>query len=110
MIFILCIDSKCQTNQNIRLKGEESIIKKTKSEVIELLEERPCLWDIFHVEYAKRDKREVAYTEIAELLNFSLNIIFEKCEGGQTKATKSHVACDFVACYVRLCSLRLTGP
>ena len=32
--------------------------------LIELLEERPCLWDVFCKEYHVREKRERAYEEI----------------------------------------------
>ena len=58
----------------IRKKGENAKrnTKKWKEEnvinLIELLEERSCLWDIYDKEYTKRDKREVAYKEIAENL------------------------------------------
>ena len=35
---------------------------------IRLLEERPCLWNIFDSQYTKREKRDSAYKEIAETL------------------------------------------
>ena len=32
---------------------------------IDMLEENPCLWDIFHKDYSKRDVKEIAYTIMA---------------------------------------------
>ena len=36
--------------------------------LIDLLEERPCLWNIFDSQYMKREKHDSAYKEIAETL------------------------------------------
>ena len=33
--------------------------------LIDMSEENACLWDVFNKEYAKRDVKEIAYTEIA---------------------------------------------
>ena len=55
-------DKKCEK------KYEKNGKKKTSKNLIELLEERSCLWHIYDKEYTKRDKREVAYKEIAENL------------------------------------------
>ena len=48
--------------------------------LIDLLEERPSLWDMFDSEYTKREVREVAYKEIAEKLgeNWTLSEIKSK--------------------------------
>ena len=43
--------------------------------LIELLEERPCLWDVFCKEYHVREKRERAYEEIENELEIDLNDI-----------------------------------
>ena len=34
--------------------------------MIELLEERTCLWDIYSNDYTKREQKEKAYMELAE--------------------------------------------
>ena len=36
--------------------------------LIELLEERTCLWDIYSNDYTKRDHEEKAYMELAEYI------------------------------------------
>ena len=40
-----------------------------------MLEEKPCLWDVFDKEYTKRDVKEIAYTEIASSLDTSIESI-----------------------------------
>ena len=40
--------------------------------LIDLLESNPCLWDIHHKDYSKRDLKEIAYSDIAE--SFDINI------------------------------------
>ena len=40
--------------------------------LIEILEERVCLWDVSCKAYHMRDKREKAYTEIKEALDISV--------------------------------------
>ncbi|XP_068704330.1 uncharacterized protein [Montipora foliosa] len=49
--------------------------------LIELLEERPCLWDVFCKEYHVREKRERAYEEIENELEIDLNDIKTKIVG-----------------------------
>ena len=49
--------------------------------LIELLEERPCLWDVFCKEYHVREKRERAYEEIENKLEIDLNDIKTKIVG-----------------------------
>ena len=34
-----------------------------------MLESKPCLWDIYHPDYLKRDMKEIGYSEIATALN-----------------------------------------
>ena len=36
--------------------------------MIDELEKRSCLWDVFGKDYHNREKREVAYTELEELV------------------------------------------
>ena len=53
--------------------------------LIELLEERPCLWDVFCKEYHVREKRKRAYEEIENEVEIDLNDIKTKivCLGSQ---------------------------
>ena len=46
--------------------------------LIELLEGRPCLWDVFCKEYHVREKRERAHEEIENELEIDLNDIKTK--------------------------------
>ena len=48
---------------------------------IDMLEEKPCLWDIFDKEYAKQDVKEIAYTEIASSLKTNIESIKAKING-----------------------------
>ena len=48
---------------------------------MELLEERPCLWDVFCKEYRVREKRQRAYEEIENELEIDLNDIKTKIVG-----------------------------
>ena len=66
--------------------------------LIDLLEERPCLWNIFDSQYTKREKRDSAYKEIAETLEREVGEIKTKInnlraqlgrEIGKVKKTKS---------------------
>ena len=43
--------------------------------LIDMLEEKPCLWDVFDKEYTKRDVKEIAYTEIASSLDTKIEPI-----------------------------------
>ena len=40
-----------------------------------MLEANPCLWDIYHTDYRKRDLKEIAYTEIATSLDANITSI-----------------------------------
>ena len=40
--------------------------------LIEFLESKPCLWDVYQPEYSKRDIKEIAYSEMAS--NFDTDI------------------------------------
>ena len=45
------------------------------SSLIDMLEANPCLWDIYHTDYSKRDLKEIAYTEIAISLDTNITSI-----------------------------------
>ena len=46
--------------------------------LIDMLEASPCLWDIYHTDYSKRDLKEIAYTEIATSLDTNITSIKAK--------------------------------
>ena len=48
--------------------------------LIDLLEERPCLWNIFDSQYTKHEKRDSAYKEIAEKLEREVGEIKTKID------------------------------
>ena len=53
--------------------------------MIDELEKRHCLWDVFEKEYHNRERREAAYTELQEILKFSKNQIKSKMAGLRTQ-------------------------
>ena len=56
--------------------------------LIELLEVNPCLWDIYHKDYKKRDMKEVAYSEIANSLDTTVASIKAKVNSLRTQLGK----------------------
>ena len=56
-------------------------------DLIEVLDEKPCLWDNFSNEYTKREMKEKAYAELVEhfdsssvIVKVNYNVItFSKC-------------------------------
>jgi len=53
--------------------------------LIDELEKRDCLWDVFGKDYHNHEKREVAYTELEDLLNHSKQDIKAKIVGLRTQ-------------------------
>ena len=47
----------------------------------DMLEEKPCLSDVFDRHYTKRDIKEIAYTEIASSLDINIESIKAKIDG-----------------------------
>ena len=67
-------------------KTKESKWKCGKIEtLIDELENRGCLCDVFGKDYHNREKREVAYTELEDLLNHSKQYIKAKIVGLRTQ-------------------------
>lgn len=62
-------------------KGAKDWLDDEVSLLIEMLEERPCLWDVFNKDYSKRDAKDVAYNEIADVLQCNVNSIKTKING-----------------------------
>ena len=46
-----------------------------------MLEEKPCLWNVFDKEYTKQDVKEIAFTEIASSLDTNIESIIAKING-----------------------------
>ena len=88
-----CYDEKHEKRKRKGKWNEENV-----TALIDLLEERPCLWNIFDSQYTKREKRDSAYKEIAETLEREVGEIKTKInnlraqlgrEIGKVKKTKS---------------------
>ena len=77
------IDS--ETRKRKTPESDKKTKPKWKSSEIEMLidelENRRCLWDVFDKDYHNRDKRDVAYTELAEILKYSKQDIKTKIAG-----------------------------
>ena len=43
-----------------------------------MLEENPCLWDVFHKDYSKRDVKEIAYKSIATAFDTNISSVKTK--------------------------------
>ena len=73
-------DPSCEFHDSSSAEEEKTLKKRKTSKsikkwnnrnttfLINLLEERPLLWDMFDSEYKKRKVREIAYGEIVEKL------------------------------------------
>lgn len=48
---------------------------------IDMLEDNPCLWDVFHKDYSKRDIKEIAYTNIAGAFETNVTSVKTKING-----------------------------
>ena len=51
---------------------------------IDILKENPCLWDVFHKDYSKRDVKAVAYSSLAAV--FETNVSFIKTKINRLRA------------------------
>ena len=49
--------------------------------LIDMLESKPCLWDIYHPDYLKHDMKEMGYSEIATALNTTNASVKTKING-----------------------------
>ena len=59
-------------------KGQEEMTDDEVQDLIELLEVKPCLWDIFSNEYTKREVKERAYTVLVKHFYSSSAIVKAK--------------------------------
>ena len=68
------VEQTKETIENFQKKWTDDEIQ----ELNELLEEKPCLWDMFSNEYTKREVKERAYAELAEYFDSSSAIVKAK--------------------------------
>ena len=66
-----------QTKETIE-NGQKKWTDDEVQDLNELLEEKPCLWDMFPNEYTKREVKERAYVELAEHFDSSSAIVKAK--------------------------------
>ena len=69
------------TAEKTKSKGAKDWTDEEISLLIDMLEGKPCLWDVFDKEYTKRDFKEIAYTEIASSLDTNIESIKAKING-----------------------------
>ena len=93
-----------ENDDAIQLKTIDKKKRSKVQELIERLEERTCLWNIYAKEYTKRELREKAYSELAELA--CLFAIFIQIEQQQT-TRQSNIFFRIFACW-KSCHLMLT--
>ena len=65
-----------QSGQTVE-NGEKKWTDDEVQDLIELLKEKPCLWNIFLNEYTKRQVKERVYAELVEHFDSSLQAINE---------------------------------
>ena len=56
--------------------------------LIDILESKPCLWDVHHADYMKRDIKEVAYSEMAATFDTNTASIKQKINNLRTRFGK----------------------
>lgn len=56
--------------------------------LIEFLESKPCLWDVYQPEYSKRDIKEIAYSEMASNFDTDIASIKQKLNNLRTRFGK----------------------
>ena len=66
------------TAKKTKSKGGKDWTDEEISLLIDMLEEKPCLWDVFDKKYTKWDVKEIASTEIASSLDKNIESIKAK--------------------------------
>ena len=67
-----------QTTQRKRKHPKATWTVDKINNLIDLLEERTCLWDIFSQTYHNREKKQIAYNEIGDALDISVEEVKAK--------------------------------
>ena len=73
-----------QTKETIE-NGQKKWTDDEVQDLNKLLEEKPCLWDMFSNEYTKREVKERAYAELAEHVDSSSAIVKAKINALRAK-------------------------
>ena len=78
----LFVKQKAEQTKKAKSKKDKKADDKSKAakdwteeeinSLIELLENKSCLWDTYHKDYKKRDLKEIAYSEIATALDTTI--------------------------------------
>ena len=95
---LVFLEKEGNTAKKTKPKGGKDWTDEEISLLIDMLEEKLCLWDVFDQEYTKRDVKEIAYTEIASSLDTNIESIKAKINGlraqlgrGVARSTKPRV-------------------
>ena len=78
-------EEKGNAAKKTKSKGEKDWTDEEIPLLIDVLEEKPYLWDAFDKEDTKRDVKEIAYTEIATFLDTNIESIKAKINGLRTQ-------------------------
>ena len=78
---LVFLEKEGNTAKKTKPKGGKDWTDEEISLLIDMLEEKLCLWDVFDQEYTKRDVKEIAYTEIASSLDTNIESIKAKING-----------------------------
>ena len=81
-------DSKETKPADSKAKSAKDWMDDEISLLIDLLESSPCLWDIHHNDYSKRDLKEIAYSDIAESFDTNIASIKTKINSLRTQFGK----------------------
>ena len=92
-------------SQKKKTKAEEkkSWSDEEVGDLIDLFESKPCLWNIHNPSYAKRDKKELGYSSIAEQFETTIQAIKAKLNGLRTQFGREMSKC------LQVCANRTTN-
>lgn len=80
--------SKKDKKADDKSKAAKDWTEEEINSLIELLENKSCLWDIYHKDYKKRDLKEIAYSEIATALDTTIPSVKTKINSLRTNLSK----------------------
>lgn len=81
-------DDKKDKKADDKSKAAKDWTEEETNSLIELLENKSCLWDIYHKDYKKRDLKEIAYSEIATALDTTIASVKTKINSLRTNLSK----------------------
>ena len=70
--------TKKETKRDDKSKGAKEQTEEETTSLIELIENKACLWDIYNKDFKKRDLKEIAYSEIATALDTTIASVKNK--------------------------------